>query len=418
MRPTRAVVIAAAVFAVVYVALDLNKLYALRYGADTGTFVQWLVGEAHGRGSWNGAEYRAHLQVHDSWVLLALVPLMAAFPFAQTLLVVQVLALAAAALAICAFARACGATPRGATAVGIAYLLSPSVQGIAYGNFLENVFVPLLAALGALAVRRRALVASLVVAQLLLGLKEDQALFLAWFGAACALWWDRRIGVGVAALAVVNGLGFVVAERLTNAHPSLPGYALHVDEPLQKLAFFAALLAPFAFAPLLLRWRLLLALPLVAELAFNRPWAYPIARIGTHWTAPLVAATALAAAYVVAKRPRLATPVLVCAILCALTINDTVLKLGRWPYVFDRSAYAAASALRDARTDVVVRRPDEGAYVVAAANPHVLLAKYDPRDTGYCPAYDKDPRAFFASLGVGTWPANTALCGGVPVAPR
>jgi uncharacterized membrane protein len=415
MRPTRAVVIAAAVFALVYVLLDLNKLYALRYGADTGTFVQWLTGEAHGRGSWNGAEYRPHLQVHDSWVLLALVPLMAAFPYAQTLLVVQVLALAAAALAICAFARACGATPRGASAVGIAYLLSPSAQGIAYGNFLENVFVPLLAALGALAVRRRALVAALVVAQLLLGLKEDQALFLAWFGAACALWWDRRIGIGVAALAVVNGAGFVLAERLVHAQPSLPGYALHVDEPLQKLAFFAALLAPFAFAPLLLRWRLLLGLPLVAELVFNRPWAYPIARIGTHWTAPLVAATALAAAYAVARRPRLATPLLVCAVACALTINDTVLKLGRWPYVIDRGAYAAAAALRGARADVVVRRPDEGAYVVAAANPHVLLAKYDPREGGYCPAYDKDPRAFFASLGVGAWPPDTVLCGGVPV---
>ena len=293
------------------------------------------------------------------------------------------------------------------------------MQGIAYGNFLENVFVPLLAALGALAVRRRALVASLVVAQLLLGLKEDEALFLAWFGAACALWWDRRIGIGVAALAVVNGLGFVVAERLSGAHPSLPGYALHVDDPLQKLAFFAALLAPFAFAPLLLRWRLLLALPLVAELVFNRPWAYPIARIGTHWTAPLVAATALAAAYAVAKRPRLATPVLACAIVCALTINDTVLKIGRWPYVVDRGAYAGrCGAARRARTTSSCAASNEGAYVAAAANPHVLLAKYDPREGGYCPAYGKDARAFFASLGIGTWPPDTTLCGGVPVERR
>jgi uncharacterized membrane protein len=415
MRPTRAVVIGAAVFALVYIALDLNKLYALRYGADTGTFVQWLAGEAHGRGSWNGAEYRPHLQVHDSWVLLALVPLVALFPYAQTLLIVQVLAIAGAAAAICAFARACGASPRGASAVGIAFLLSPSAQGIAYGNFLENVFVPLLAALGALAVRRRALLAALIVAQLLLGLKEDQALFLVWFGAACALWWDRRVGLALAGLAAVNGIAYVAFERLSNAHPSLPGYALEVDEPLQKLAFFAALLAPFAFAPLLLRWRLLLAAPLVAELVFNRPWAYPIARIGTHWTAPLLAATALAAAYVVARHPRVATPMLACAVLCALFFNDTVLKIGRWPYVVDRSAYAAAAALRDAPRDVVVRRPQEGAYVVAASNPHVLLAKYDPLETGYCPGYNKDFRAFTASLGFGAWPADVTLCGGVAV---
>ena len=423
VRPTRAVVVAAAIFVFVYVVLDLNKLYALRYGADTGTFVQWLTGEAHGRGSWNGAEYRAHLQVHDSWVLLALVPLMAAFPFAQTLLIVQVLAIAGAALAICAFARECGASARGASAVRIAYLLSPSAQGIAYGNVLENVFVPLLAALGAIAVRRRSLLAALLAAQLLLGLKEDEALFVAWFGTACVLWWDRRIGIGLIALAVVNGAAFVLAEHLSGAHPSLPGYALQVDDPLQKLAFFAALLAPFAFAPLLLRYRLLLAAPLVAELAFNRPWAYPIARIGTHWTAPILAATALGAAYVVARRPRVAVPMLACAALCALFFNDTVLKIGRWPYVVDRSAYAAAAALRASPREVVVRRSQEGAYVVAASNPHVLLAKYDPRETGYCPAYNKNPRAFFASLGIGKWPAGTVLCGGVtldaePAPPR
>ena len=413
MRPTRAVVVAAIVFALVYVALDLNKLWALRYGADTGTFVQFLTGEAHGRGSWNGAEYRPHLQVHDSWILLALVPLMAAFPYAQTLLIVQVLAIAGAALAICAFARACGAAPRAASIVAIAYLLSPSAQGIAYGNFLENVFVPLLAALGALAVRLRAILPALLAAQLLLGLKEDEALFLLWFGAACALWYDRRIGIAIAALALVNGVAFVIVEHLSGARPSLPGYALHVDDPLPKLAFFAALLAPFAFAPLVLRWRLLLAAPLVAELVFNRPWAYPIARIGTHWTAPLVAATALASAYAVARHPRLATPVLVCAIACALLINDTVLKIGRWPYVVDRNAYAAAAALRTAPRDVVIRRPNEGAYVVAASNPHVLLAKYDPHESGYCPAYDKDGAAFFASLGIGSWPANATLCEGV-----
>jgi uncharacterized membrane protein len=414
-RPTRTVLIAAAIFAVVYIALDLNKLYALRYGADTGTFVQWLVGEAHGRGSWNGAEYRPHLQVHDSWALLALVPLMAAFPYAQTLLIVQVLAIAAAALAIYAFARECGADRRSANIVAIAYLLSPSAQGIAYGNFLENVFVPLLAALGAIAVRRHALIASLIAAQLLLGLKEDQALFLTWFGAACALWWDRRIGLAITALAIVNGTTFIVIEHLMNAHPSLPGYALHIDDPLPKLAFFASLLAPFAFAPLLLRWRLLLAAPLVAELVFNRPWAYPIARTGTHWTAPIVAATALASAYIVAKHPRTATPILACAILCALFLNDTALKIGRWPYVIDRTAYTAATALRESTNDVTVRRSQEGVYVVAASNPHVVLAKYDRTETGYCPAYDKDARAFFASLGIGTWPANTTLCGGVPM---
>ncbi|HXW59040.1 MAG TPA: DUF2079 domain-containing protein [Solirubrobacteraceae bacterium] len=411
----RAVTIAAAVFALVYVGLDLNKLAALRYGADTGTFVQFLVGEAHGAGSWNGAELRPHLQVHDSWILLALVPLMAVFPYTQTLLIVQVLAVAAAGPLVALFARACGAAARGANAVGIATLLSPSMQGLAYGNFLENVFVPVIAAGGAIAVRTRRLLPALACAQLLLGIKEDQALFLLWLGVACALWWDRRLGLGIAALALLNGLGFVALERLAHAQPSLPAYGLHVDDPLAKLAFFAALLAPFAFAPLWLGARLLLALPLVAELTLNGPWAYPIARIGTHWAAPLAIATALGAAVVVAARPRWATAVLVCAVLCALTINDTVLKLGRWPYVVDRTAYAAALRLRDSGAAAEIPRHAEGVYAVAAPNRRITLAPYVRGEAGYCPAYDTNARAFLASIGLGAWPRGVRLCAGVPL---
>jgi uncharacterized membrane protein len=418
IRPTRGVLIAAAIFACVYVALDLNKLFALRYGADTGTFLQWLNGEAHGRGSWDGAEYRPHLQVHDSWSLLALVPLLWIAPFAQTLLVVQVLAVAAAGPALCSFARACGADARAAGAVGIAYLLSPFTQGLAYGNFLENVFVPILATLGAIAARRRNLIATLAIAQAMLGLKEDEALFLAWFGVACALWWDRRMGIALAALAAVNGLGFVAAEHLHATHPSLPRYGFTIDDPLSKVGFFAALIAPFAFSPLWLGRALLLSAPLVAELTFNRPWAYQIARIGTHWSAPLLAGAAIAAAYVVARRPKFAVPMLVCATLCALTINDTALKIGRWPYVVDWAAYGQATALRDATTHVVVPRPDEGAYVVAASNPNVVLARYHRGESGYCPAYNTNARAFFASLGIGRWPANVTLCGGVAMTRR
>jgi uncharacterized membrane protein len=414
VRPPRATIVAALVFLVVYLVLDFNKLWALRYGADTGTFVQFLSGFARGAGSWNGAEGRPHLLVHDTWVLLALVPLMALFPYAQTLLIVQVLAVAAAGPAIAAFARACGAGRGASAAVGIAYLLSPSAQGLAYGNFLENVFVPVLAALGALAVRLRAFWLALLTAQTLLGLKEDQALFLMWFGTACALWWDRRLGISIAVLAAINGIAFVLVERAAHAVPSIPSYALQIDAPLEKLAFFIALLAPFAFAPLWLGSRLLLAVPLVAEVVLNRPWAYVLTRIGTHWTAPLVIATALASAYVIARRPQLARPMLACALVCALVFNDTVLKAGRWPFVVNRSAYDAARSLRSATAVVVIPRSQEGAYVVAAPNPQVRLAPFVPGEPGYCPAYNHDARAFFASIGLGTWP-DVHLCGGTAI---
>ena len=415
--PSRAVVVATLVFVAVYVALDFNKLYALRYGADTGTFLQWFAGETHGWGSWNGAEYRPHLQVHDSWVLLALVPLVAAFPYTQTLLVVQVVAMAAAAPVIYAFARTCGADVRGASAVAMAYLLAPSAQGIAYGNFIENVFIPLLASLAVLGVARRSLWLALIPAQLLLGLKEDQALFALWFGAACALWWDRRIGIWIAALGLINGLGFVAFEHLAGTRPSIPDYGLHVEHVESKLEFFLALLAPLAFAPLWLGWRLLLGIPLAAEIVFNGPWAYQIARIGTHWTVNVFIAAVLAAAYVVARRPRFALPMLVLSAIAAFTINDTVIKPGRWPYVVDWDAYRRAAALRETRDRyVLVPRTEEGVYAVAASNHYVLLGWYDPSDQAkYCPAYNTNARAFFASLGLVPWPPGLGLCGGVPV---
>jgi hypothetical protein len=415
VRASRAVTIAALVFAAVYIALDFNKLFALRYGADTGTFLQFLANEAHGLGSWNNAEYRPHLQVHDSWMLLVLTPLIAAFPYAQTLLVLQVLAMAAAAVVVAAFARWCGASPRSANVAGIAYLISPCTQGIAYGNFLENAFVPLAAACAALAALRRNMFAALCFAQVLLGLKEDQALFVLWFGVACAVWWDRRIGVALAILAALNGAAFALYERAAGAHPSLPQYSLHVDDPFGKAVFFAALLLPFAFAPLWLGRRALLGAPIAAELVFNRPWAYPIARIGTHWTASALIAAALASAYALAKYPRLATPVLACAIASALLLNDTVLKAGRWPYVVDWKAYAYAAQLGRSQVRAMIERPHEGVYAVAAANPNVQLRPRGVYEVGYCPAYDRNARAFFASIGIGAWPGGVTLCQGVPV---
>ena len=92
-RAVRAIYVAVAVFAAVYIALDFNKLYALRYGADLGTYLQTLVNLQHGS-SWNYGEWKHHFQVHDSWILTLLVPVVALFPRAQTLIVVQVLAVA------------------------------------------------------------------------------------------------------------------------------------------------------------------------------------------------------------------------------------------------------------------------------------------------------------------------------------
>ncbi len=406
---------AIALFVAVYVAYDFNRLYALRYGADLGTYLQTLVNLRHGS-SFNFGEWRPHFEIHDSWVLIAFVPVIALIPRAETLIAVQVVAVAAAAIPLALFAREIGVAPRAAVVLGIAYLLTPSAQGLAYDNFSENVFVPLLAFCGALAIRRRAFWPALFCALLLCGLKEDEILFIAWFGAACALWWDRRIGVALLALTFVNAAAYWGIETLHGVHPNDPPYGLAVHDVSGKFTLVSLLLLPFALAPLAVgRW-LLLALPLLAEIVFMQPWNYEPSRIGSHYTAPLLAAASLAAAFGVRRVAGFARWMIPCALVVTLLIfTDTALRPGRWPYIVDWNAYARAVATRDGENAVTLPRREEGVWAVAAVNPRVRLDPHaDPLFVA-CPAYDTNARAFFESL-LGRMPA--ALCGGVPVEPK
>jgi len=405
--------VAVALFVLVYVALGFNKLYALRYGADLGTYLQTLVNLQHGS-SWNYGEWRNHFAVHDSWALAGLVPIVALFPRAETLIVLQAIAVAAAAIPLAALARELGLNAKGANLLAIAYLLSPAAQGLSYDNFSENVFVPVLACGAALAARRRSVWATLIYAQLLMGLKEDQILFALWFAVACAIWWDRRIGFALGALAIANGVGFWAVEHLHGMHPNDPLYSLQIFNPASKASLILLLLAPFAFAPLAVgRW-LLLGLPLLGEIVFMRPWNYEPSRLGSHYVAALLAATALAAAFGAARYPTFLRYALPSALAVMLLFNDTVLRPGRWPYVVDWSAYARAAALRDSGESALLERGEEGVWAVAAANRSVRLdPRADPRFPN-CPGYDTNAAAFVAALG-GRAPAH--LCGGVPVSP-
>jgi uncharacterized membrane protein len=411
-RSTRAVYWAAAAFVVVFVAYDLNRLYALRYGADLGTYLQTLVNWRHGS-TWNFGEWRPHLQVHDSWALIAIVPLIALVPRAETLLAVQVVAVAAAAIPLAALARELGLSPRAAAIVAIAYLLTPSAQGIAYDNFSENVFVPLLAFSGVLAVVRNAWWPSILIALALSGIKEDSALFVVWFGAACAIWRNRRLGTAVGAAGLATILTYWSIEALLGVRPNDPPYGLAVHDLSGKFTLVMLLLAPFAFAPVGAgRW-LLLGVPMLVEIVFMQPWNYEPSRIGSHYTAPLLAAVSVAAIVGVRRFPKLVPAIIPCALLVTLVIfSDTAVRPGRWPYIVDWNAYRRAQTIRDASQNVLLPRREEGVWAVAAVNPRVQL---DPRRDPHfvaCPAYDTDARAFFRSLR-GEMPAH--LCGGVPV---
>jgi hypothetical protein len=133
--------------------------------------------------------------------------------------------------------------------------------------------------------------------------------------------------------------------------------------------------------------------------------------LGSHYVAPLMAATAAAAAFGAATNVRFVRWMIPCALIAMLAFNDDVLRVGRWPYVVDWSAYARAVALRDGGGSALIERGEEGVWAVAAANPNVRLDPHPDPHFPNCPAYDTNAAAYLASLR-GRMPAQ--LCGGVP----
>lgn len=367
------VLLGVAAFIAVYISVDLNKLYALRYGMDVGIFLQSLVNFVHTGSTFNWVERQPHLTVHDSWILLGLAPLVRAFPRPETLIVVQVVAVAAAAIPLYFLARGCGAAALPAQLVALAYLISPSVQGWAYMDFSENVFVPLLAFPLAIAAQRRSLAGTLLFAQLLMGVKEDQIWFAAWFAIAAALWYDRRLGLATLALALINGVVYYSAVHAVGYAPAQPRYLWWPSTLPQDIAFLIEVLAPFAFAPLALGWRVLLAAPLIVEITFQGQWAYPLARAGTHWTVPIVALIAIGAAIVIGRYPKWANWTFGCAVVMALFFNVTVVHFGRHLYQPDAQGYARARSVALSGLRAVYTPDDEGAFVIASPNLNAQL---------------------------------------------
>lgn len=361
--------LAAALFVAIYWELDLNKLYGLAYGWDNGIFLQSLAHVMKDGSAFNWAEGQSHWYVHDSWLLLVLAPLAKFYPYQETMVAIQLLLTAGAAFTLYGFARTIGVEQLPAALVAIAYLISPSVQGFAYNEFSETHFEPILIFALAIAVARRSFWGTLLCTQALMGVKEDMGIFLIWFGIAGAIWYDRRLGLSVAALAALNTIGYYGVLALHGSHPGSPPFYFLPVYPLQDAAFLLEILAPFAFAPLLLRWRVLIALPMLAELFLGDYHAdYPLARAGVHYTQALVALVALGAVIAIRRRPRLAVWSLACSCVMALFFNTTVLHFGRHLYSPDWTAVKQAHGLVHSQEAIVFTNAAQARWALAAAD--------------------------------------------------
>lgn len=380
-----AVLACAFVFSAVYIDLAFYRLHALLLGVDTGLYTQALRRFFETGSTNNFGEYRPKLSVHDSWTVFALAPLVELFPHATTVLIAGILALALAAIPLYALGRAVDLGDRPAAAIAIAYLIEPSAQGWAFGNFTEAHFIPLLAFSLAIAVRRRSLLWTIALAELLTGIKEDQSLLLIWVALAVVAFYDRRCAIALAALGAVNFFGYEAIERAYGFRAHNPGYRLWDERWPQHLAFLAEITAPFAFAALFLGRRLLVALPFVAEITLNAPWpgtAAPqqLATGGWHYTIPLVTIMVIGVVFVVAERPRFARALVPAALAMALAFNPTVLHVGRHRVPPDWHAYCAAEAVANDRSARAFYTSDEGFFAIAGANLNEHFVRGKPVD--------------------------------------
>jgi uncharacterized membrane protein len=362
------------VFAIVYIALDLNALHALRANQNTGLYLQSTVDLLRNGSTFDQPDGKPHMLVHDQWLIYAvLAPLVALWPRPETLIAVQIVALAAAAPMLYLFARTFGVSGTNALLLAIAFLVSPSLQGFAYDGFVGEDLIPVLAFSLAYAIRRKWSIAALAIAQLLLGVKEDEVYFLAWFGIVGAVFVDRTLGLGLTVLALLNGAVYYAIATHAGFTPEHPQYGLVDRELFGQLTFLIELLVPLAFAPLRIGWKLLVALPFLAEIFLAQDRSYPLFHIGSYYTVPIVVLATMATAYVAGRDPRVARFAVAGAIVMALFFNNaSILHFGRRPFSPDPQ-YAIARTWATVQAPVDIPCEDVGAWTVASANINAKL---------------------------------------------
>jgi uncharacterized membrane protein len=401
---------------VVLAALAIVRTKLWTYGSDTGTFAQ-IVADAFG-GMRNGVEAGSHFRYHWSPSLALLWPVVAATHSALGLQLVQ-----AAATAVCGPIVAALARPymerRLAQTLGLVTLIYPPLLALGFDEFHElGLFTPLVLALVLCADRRRWIWFAFA-AMAAIGLREDAALTLVFFGIGlfAIARAHRTEGAGLLdgvtpaprALAIAGGglaLGaagaLAVYYGLITPHfggwvpshfyvyPFAAGPLALVAAPFThsgefaraiftvgRLTYVLEALVPLAFLPLRSRWSLF-ALPGAAiVLLANSGYVW---RMGDHyaalWIPWLLVATVASAASLaqrrgapVARRWAIAAGVLCAIFLIAFDPMHPLHYLH--PYYHDLSD--ARHAIACVPKNASMATYDEWFSAVAAQRPHATI---------------------------------------------
>jgi uncharacterized membrane protein len=248
---------------------------------DLGIHENVLWNSAHGRLFESAIEAEGnHLGVHTTLILLLLLPLYVLHQTPETLLVMQSLALAAAAWPLYVLAHQRLENKAQALLVAGIYLSHPAVGGANFYDFHALAFAPVLFFTAVLLLRSPRRWAFWLAIALLLAVREDMSILVLLLGVVIVVEGDRRRGAAVMALgaAAYAGLQHWVIPHFAGGSHSYAWYYTGLipngEGPLglirtlvinpvfsisstltpDKLLFVFQVFAPLAFASLL-SWR-------------------------------------------------------------------------------------------------------------------------------------------------------------------
>ncbi len=296
--PTRLVALATAAYAAIFAVLGADRYVTFHSGADLGLFTQTIASAFHGFA--NTVEGTSHFAYHFSPILYLCAPLLWIVRSALALVVLQAVATALVAPALYAIARK-RTSDAGAAALACIALLYPPLQGVTFTDFHETAFLPATIAwlIWALDARRFGIAGVLLAVAL--SIKEDQAIAMAFLGAAACVYFGRRherAGLLFGAAAIAASLAvfwgyFAIVRPLAGATRLwVPShfYAWNGYAPARSLAaeiggrvtYLIEAFVPLAFLPLRSP-AIVLALPGLFEvLASREPLMYTM---GQHYAA-------------------------------------------------------------------------------------------------------------------------------------
>jgi len=282
--PRRVLAVAIGAYVVFFSLYSVLRHWAyFTHAYDLGIFMQSLWTASHGEGfffntpEWEDIGTLSHFGVHNSPILIPLAVLYRLFPMAETLLVIQSIALALGALSLFVFARDI-IGEKNALYLSLMYLANPLIQGINHFDFhpvsLAVPFIFLIphyyqkGQLGKLAL------SSIAV----LSVKEDAGLILIALGLLFVMREGFRSRVGkslilVGSIWIVLSI-FVVIPYFSGTYPyfsnpKLQRYGLELHPEL-ALGFVIITFLSVAFLPLLKPRYLVPSLPLWAELLLSK----------------------------------------------------------------------------------------------------------------------------------------------------